>query len=140
MAYKNNPPPSVKPEEVPENYVDLAEARMRLHSGKVSTSRLRNLLSIITDCYHTEKRSKEERISEDTAEALNHMRSLIAYKMEWSQEKSRFNRFGWFIQEVKLLEYLYSVTDSQSRKAFLRFFYYLESLVAYHKYMGGKEE
>ena len=48
MAFNNAPTPSVNPEDVPENYVDMAEARMRQCYWLISTSKLRNLLSMIT--------------------------------------------------------------------------------------------
>lgn len=136
MAFNNYPPPSVKPEKVPENYVDLAEIRMRQCYWMVSTSKLRNLLGMITDYYHTEKRSKKQELADDTVVVLN--RLLVRVIEETGRDRNSGDKFGQFERETKLQEYLKGI--QKDRKAFLRFFNYMEALVAYHKYMGGKED
>ena len=135
MAYNNAPPPPVNPEDIPENYVDMAEARMRQCYWLISTSKLRNLLSMITDCYYSEKRSKQMRIADDTTEILDSMRVRVANEI--GRDKKSGDKFGKFARETKLQEYLKGIR--KDRKAFLRFFGYMEALVAYHKYMGGNE-
>ena len=49
-------PPEITPKKVPEDYVDEAERIMRslMSGGKtVTTSKIRNLLSLVTDIYNT---------------------------------------------------------------------------------------
>ena len=49
-------PPEITPKKVPEDYVDEAERIMRslMSGGKtVTTSKIRNLLSLVTDIFNT---------------------------------------------------------------------------------------
>ena len=42
-----------------------------------------------------------------------------------------------FVEQAKLLEYLKGVGDS--REEMIRFAHYMEALVAYHRYLGGRD-
>ena len=42
-----------------------------------------------------------------------------------------------FVEQAKLLEYLKGVGDS--REAMIQFAHYVEALVAYHRYLGGRD-
>ena len=58
-------PPETIPRKVPENYVDEAERIMRalISSGTtVTTSKIRNLLSLVTDIYNDESIRTEDKI------------------------------------------------------------------------------
>ena len=58
-------PPEITPKKVPEDYVDEAERIMRslMSGGKtVTTSKIRNLLSLVTDIFNTENIRTEEKL------------------------------------------------------------------------------
>ena len=123
-------------EVLPENYVDVAEGNMRTLRDKntpyITTSKIRNLFSLITDCYHLENLKKtEENLSPESSAALMNLRVRLVY------EYARDNATKEFVKQTKLLEYLAGIQGN--REMFLRFFHYIEALIAYHRYLGGKE-
>ena len=76
-------PPETIPRKVPENYVDEAERIMRvlISSGTtVTTSKIRNLLSLVTDIYNDESIRTEDKLKPDSVVKLNLMRVRVAYE------------------------------------------------------------
>ena len=127
-------PPEITPKKVPEDYVDEAERIMRSlmsQPKKVTTSKIRNLLSLVTDIYNTENiRTEEKRLPESIVK-LNLMRVRVAY------ECGRDDTVKSFVAQTNLLEYLKGI--STDRADLIRFAHYMEALVAFHRYFGGKE-
>ena len=127
-------PPEITPKKVPEDYVDEAERIMRslMSGGKtVTTSKIRNLLSLVTDIYNKENISPDEKLQSDSVVKLNLMRVRVAY------ECGRDDTVKAFVTQTKLLEYLKGI--STDRADLIRFAHYMEALVAFHRYFGGKE-
>ena len=65
-------PPETIPKKVPENYVDEAERIMRSlkNSGTtITTSKIRSLLSLVTDIYNKENTSTEDKLQSDSSQA-----------------------------------------------------------------------
>ncbi len=114
-----------------QNYVDIADKVMDslMNSSsrtKLTTSKIRKLLSL-TSALYDEARMKP---FEELAQKLSYLRVQIVY------QAGRERTVKDFVKEAKLLEYLGDVRDTQS---LLRFCRYMEALVAYFKYYGGKE-
>ena len=177
-------PPETIPRKVPENYVDEAERIMRalISSGTtVTTSKIRNLLSLVTDIYNDESIRTEDKLKPDSVVKLNLMRVRVAYEYgrdtgenksrnkeegsdrDTGENKSRNKEEGSdrdrgesngrdkekssgketvypmkeFITQAHLLEYLKGI--STDRADLIRFAHYMEALVAFHRYLGGKE-
>ena len=145
-------PPETIPRKVPENYVDEAERIMRalISSGTtVTTSKIRNLLSLVTDIYNDESIRTEDKLKPDSVVKLNLMRVRIAYEYgrDTGESKSRNKEEGSgketvypmreFITQAHLREYLKGI--STDRADLIRFAHYMEALVAFHRYLGGKE-
>ena len=145
-------PPETIPRKVPENYVDEAERIMRalISSGTtVTTSKIRNLLSLVTDIYNDESIRTEDKLKPDSVVKLNLMRVRVAYEYgrDKGESKSRSKEEGSgketvypmreFITQAHLLEYLKGI--STDRADLIRFAHYMEALVAFHRYLGGKE-
>ena len=127
-------PPETIPRKVPENYVDEAERIMRalISSGTtVTTSKIRNLLSLVTDIYNDESIRTEDKLKPDSVVKLNLMRVRVAY------ECGRDDTVKSFVAQTNLLEYLKGI--STDRADLIRFAHYMEALVAFHSYFGGKE-
>ena len=127
-------PPEITPKKVPEDYVDEAERIMRSlmsQPKKVTTSKIRNLLSLVTDIYNTENIRTEEKLLPESIVKLNLMRVRVAY------ECGRDDTVKTFVAQTKLLEYLKGI--STDRADLIRFAHYMEALVAFHRYFGGKE-
>lgn len=151
-------PPETVPRKVPENYVDEAERIMRalISSGTtITTSKIRNLLSLVTDIYNDESIRTEDKLKPDSVVKLNLMRVRVAYEYgrDTGESKSRSKEEGRdkekssgketvypmkeFITQAHLLEYLKGI--STDRADLIRFAHYMEALVAFHRYLGGKE-
>lgn len=127
-------PPEITPKKVPEDYVDEAERIMRSlmsQPEKVTTSKIRNLLSLVTDIYNTENIRTEEKLLPESIVKLNLMRVRVAY------ECGRDDTVKSFVAQTNLLEYLKGI--STDRADLIRFAHYMEALVAFHRYFGGKE-
>ena len=137
-------PPETIPRKVPENYVDEAERIMRalISSGTtVTTSKIRNLLSLVTDIYNDESIRTEDKLKPDSVVKLNLMRVRVAY--EYGRDngesvgKDKVYHMREFITQAHLREYLKGI--STDRADLIRFAHYMEALVAFHRYLGGKE-
>lgn len=127
-------PPEIVPQKVPEDYVDQAEKVMRslMTNGKtVTTSKIRNLLSLVTEIYNKENIRTNEKLQPENVVRLNLMRVRVAY------ECGRDDTVKDFVAKTKLLEYLKGI--STDRADLIRFAHYMEALVAYHRYFGGRE-
>lgn len=124
-------------EPLPADYVDKAEEIMsRLLADRyfrLTTSKLRNILSIVSDIYNREVgRLSEKELSYEDQTAVQMLRVRIAY------ETRRDNAVGDFVREAHLLEYIKGL--GKDRKKFLAFSHYMEALVAFHRYYGGSEK
>ena len=137
-------PPETVPRKVPENYVDEAARIMRalISSGTtVTTSKIRNLLSLVTDIYNDESIRTEDKLKPDSVVKLNLMRVRVAY--EYGRDngesvgKDKVYPMKEFITQAHLREYLKGI--STDRADLIRFAHYMEALVAFHRYLGGKE-
>lgn len=130
--YDDSAPKVIQPKKLPDDFVDIAERHMNKCARYITTSKIRNLLSLVIDSYQLESRRSGEEIHPDTAEALTNMRIRVVYEMGRDDRST-----GQFVRETELLSYLAGIQGK--RKAFLRFFHYMEALVAYHKYFGGRD-
>ena len=140
--------------------------RSLMSGGKtVTTSKIRNLLSLVTDIYNEENIRTEEKLRPESVVKLNLMRVRVAYEYgrDTGENKSRNKEEGSdrdrgesngrdkekssgkesvypmkeFITHAHLLEYLKGI--STDRADLIRFAHYMEALVAFHRYFGGKE-
>ena len=73
----------------------------------------------------------ESELSEESQAAVGLMRIRFAY------EGGRDSKVKDFIAKAYLLEYLKGI--GSSRDDFIRFAHYMEALVAYHRFFGGRE-
>lgn len=127
----------IEAEQLPEDYVETAEEVMRKvlsHSPAITTSKLRNLLSLVTDVFNVEQLRTEPELLPESVSKLQLMRIRVLYEAGREQNNKEFRDF---METSKLLEYLKGI--GTSRKALIQFAHYMEALVAYHRYLGGKE-
>lgn len=130
----------IKALPVPEDYVDAADAVMqRLAKPKnkklkfdLTTSKLRNILTLVSDIYNYEVRSHEHTISKESIAKLQKLRIRVLY------DAGREPIVKEFVETSKLLEYIKGI--DKNRENMLRFCHYMEALVAYHRFYGGKPD
>ena len=125
------------------NYVDKAEEAIKLLANKkdpksnkpvdvVTTSKLRNLLGMVSDVYNDVLDVKEEKLGRDIIERINYMRLRFYY--EAGREPSVKN----LLETAKVFEVLKDV--GSSRKNYILFSRYMEALVAFRKYYVEKDD
>lgn len=140
-------PPEIIPQRVPEDYVDQAEKIMRslmTNRETVTTSKIRGMLSLVTEIYNKENIRTDKKLLPESVIKLNLMRVRVAYEYGRDSGKKVKGRddkiypIRDFITQSQLLEYLKGVSDD--RTDLIRFAHYMEALVAYHRYFGGKED
>lgn len=134
-------PQGIKALPVPEDYVDAADQVMQClgrfnpstqkFKFDLTTSKLRNILTLVSDIYNVENRRKEENISRESAAKLQMMRIRVLY------EAGREASVKKFVESSKMLEYIKGI--DKNRENMLRFCHYMEALVAYHRFYGGRE-
>ena len=119
------------------NYVDMAEnAVKRLERNKngnliLTTSKIRNILSMISTIYNEVIHHPADKLNEDVVERLKYLKMRFAY--EAGREKAVKN----LIEVAKIFEIIEWVGDDKQRC--ILFCKYMESIVAYHKFNGGKD-
>lgn len=138
----------IEPLKLPEDYVDQAESVIRKFdridektnkpAKTISTSKLRNLLSLASEIYNVENKSTASRIKAQSLARINQMRIRVAYECGREAETKSF------VVEAKILNYLKYLSQEHdgSREETIRFAHYMEALVAYHRYydLKGKED
>jgi len=101
----------------------------------LTTSKLRKILSMVNQLYNEIIRSREEKLSGEFIDDLKYLKVRIVY------EAGRDDKVvGRFVKEAKIIEEVDSIIREGTRKRFLAFARYMESLVAYHRYYGGREK
>lgn len=118
------------------NYVDRAEEvilKLKESGGgriRLTTSQIRNILTITSTIYDNAKRKKGP-LDEEELMSVQLLRTKFVY------ESGRDKNVEQFIQMADLINLIKSVGDS--REKLILFCKYMEALVAYHRFEGGKD-
>ena len=125
-----------------ENYVELAEKAIKKicsekdRNGRqispVTTSKIRNLLAMTANIYNDVVNSQNEKLSQDIIGRINYMKIRFVY------EAGREPKVKKLVEEAEILLHIEEIKGS--RKQYILFSRYMEALVAYRKYYGGKDE
>ena len=125
-----------------DNYVKMAEDAILVLKEKkdqrgrqipiVTTSKIRNLLAMTAAIYNEVIACQTEELSPDIVGRINYMKIRFVY--EAGREASVKN----LVTQAKLLEHIDEI--GKSRKQYILFSRYMEALVAYRKFFGGKDE
>lgn len=124
-----------------ENYVDLAENVIKnletekygkdKTRPKLTTSKIRNLLAMNTDIYNDVRNIQGNELDNSIKERINYMKVRFIY------EAGRDGIVKDFVEKSNIINYMKSICDKSSYILFSR---YMEALVAYHRYYGGKDQ
>ena len=101
----------------------------------VTTSKLRNILGMAADIYNEVLNCSEEQLSSAICERIDYMQIRIVY--EYGRDTESQTPVKSFLEETQLLECVKEIKGSKSR--YILFNRYMEALVAFHKFYGGKE-
>lgn len=125
-----------------ENYVQMAEKAMKelcaMRDKKekeikpVTTSKIRNLLAMTAAIYNDVVMSQSEKLSSEIVGRINYMKIRFIY------EAGREPKVKALVEKACLLDHISEIGNSRSQ--YILFSRYMETLVAYRKFYGGKDE
>ena len=129
------------------NYVDEAEKAIKgliekdkrgNERIKLTTSKIRNILMMVSDLYNEAIRVKGEKLDEDIVSRTKYMKMRLVYEI--GRDKADRGKSGveQFAEKAHLLDIIDSIGDK--REDLILFCNYMEALVSYHKYYGGKDK
>lgn len=99
--------------------------------GLLTVSQIRNLLAMSADILNEVLEYPEENLSEELLDRVSYLTVRFYY------EAGRDEKVKSFIETANLLPFLKGI---QTRKQYIRYYQYMEALVAFHKYHGGKDQ
>jgi len=115
-----------------ENYVQRAEAVIKtLGAKRLTTSQIRNILSMLNQIYNDVIVSTDETLSEETQSQLRYLKVKLIYAA------GRDQKVKAFIEESQIDRHLDKIGNS--REQFILYSRYMEALVAYHKFHDGND-
>ena len=127
-----------------DNYVDEAEKVNRTLKAKknpkngrdipmVTTTKIRNLLAMTADIYNEVLNISGDRLSEEVNNRIEYLRVRFTYEAGKDSE----GKVRDFVTEAGILDILREIKGS--RENFILFNRYMEALVAFHRFYGGKD-
>lgn len=121
-----------KAENVIKNLVKGARKNFKGEPDIVTTSKIRNLLAMNADIYNQVLTKSSEKLDDEICGRIEYLRVRFMY------ECGRESKVKEFVQQAEILEILKEI--KQRKKNYLLFSRYMEALIAFHKYYGGKEQ
>ena len=124
------------------NYVDKAEETITRLSKKVdrrgnpiamvTTSKIRNLLSMAADIYNQVLDCKDNELPTELVSRIDYLRVRFIY------ECGRDERTNDLIDEAGLIDILKQINGDKNN--YILFYHYMEALVAFKKYLNKNVE
>ena len=121
-----------------KNYVDVAKDVIEklknkgdLNDKKLTTSKIRSIMSMIAEIYKLVIMNTEQKISTEIISKLQYFKIRCLY------EAGREQAVKDFVDKSNIVELIKEIADS--RKKLINYYHYIEALVAWFKYSGGKE-
>ena len=103
---------------------------------KITTSKIRGLLSGMSDIYNDVVRVEGEELPQDIVDRIQYLKVQFVY--EYGRDDKKDGPVRRFINESKILNKIDQI--GTSKKKFIAMERYMEALVAYHRFYGGKDE
>ncbi|WP_300276478.1 type III-A CRISPR-associated protein Csm2 [Peptacetobacter sp.] len=129
------------------NYVDEAEKVIKSlvetnkrgdKEIKLTTSKIRNILMMVTELYNSALRNRDDILDENIVSRVKYMKMRLVYEIGRDIADNGKSGVEKFAKNGHLLEIIDSIGNK--RESLILFCNYMEALVAYHKYYGGKEK
>ena len=99
--------------------------------NKITTTKLRNILSKVQELYDDLNLSQESLLSDSEQQRIQIIRVRIVF------ECGRDKDLKEFIEVSGVLKMFNAIGDC--KESYLKLCHYLEALVAYHRFYGGKD-
>ena len=97
----------------------------------ITTSQIRNLLAMTADIYNQVMLSMNDVLSEEITGRIAYLKIRFIYEM------GRDSKMKTFAQQAEILKEIDEIGNSKQK--YILFSRYMEALVAYHKFYGGKD-
>lgn len=120
------------------NYVDIArdvvEKGLKRDKGNLNltTSQIRNIMSLLAEIYKNVSTNESQVLSADLQARIQYFRLKCVY------QAGREDSVKDFMIKSNLLDVINLIGDNKNR--FISCYHYIEALVAWHKFNGGKEQ
>ncbi|UUX33727.1 type III-A CRISPR-associated protein Csm2 [Fundicoccus culcitae] len=136
--HRSNTPIALTIDFTDESYVDDAELviltmkkayyNFKVSGDELTTNQIRNLLTLTTNIYE----DLLSRGPEAVMNKLSYLRVQLVYQSGRNKAVAEFIRLAQLIEKLKIVQ------KSGNKQDILRYCRYMEALVAYFKYHGGK--
>ena len=119
-----------------ESFVDEAEKVIKSlrktgnNIPAITTSKIRNLLAMTSDIYNEVRVVRDVNLTDEIKERIAYLRVRCIY------EAGRNPDVREFVGKGKILERIKSINTKDDYIGFSR---YMEALVAWHRYLGGRD-
>ena len=110
---------------------DLRRSMGRKYNN-FTTSKIRNILTLISNIYNDVWFDREEVLNQDLQSRVEYLKVRLVYECGREREVVKP-----CVEQAGLLDLLNSIGDS--RQNFIKFARYMEALVAYHRFHGGRD-
>ena len=97
----------------------------------ITTSQIRNLLAMTADIYNQVMLSMNDVLSEEITGRIAYLKIRFIYEM------GSDSKMKTFAQQAEILKAIDEIGNSKQK--YILFSRYMEALVAYHKFYGGKD-
>ena len=97
----------------------------------ITTSKIRNILSMAADIYDNALKVTSDALSDEVTARIEYLRVRMIY------EAGREPVVKTFIEKAHLLDYAKMI--GSDKKRYILFYRYLEALVAFHRFNGGRD-
>lgn len=119
-----------------QNYVEKAQKVMEKEENgrkkvNITTSKIRNLLAMTADIYNEVLNHPGDKLTEEIIGRINYLKIHFVY------EAGREPAVKTLVEQAKILEIIDEIQGS--KKNYVLFSKYMEALVAYHRYYGGRD-
>lgn len=115
-----------------EDYVTRAENVIKnLSKNRLTTSQIRNILSMMNEIYNEVIMTNDDKLSESVQSKLRYLKVKIIYAA------GRNSDVKTFVEDSQIDQHLDHIGDS--REKFILYSHYMEALVAYHRFYGGRD-
>ena len=111
---------------------------------KITTTKIRGLLSGMSDIYNDVVRVEGEELPQDIVDRIQYLKVQFVYEYGRYKNDKKGSKdkkdgpVGRFIKEAKILDKIDQI--GTSKKKFIEMERYMEALVAYHRFYGGEDE
>lgn len=120
-------------EEVIKKVKDIKNQRGKL-VGLPTTSQIRNILAMTSDIYNEVLNVTDETLPDKLVGQIEYLRIRVVYEYGRDVKDGAVQNF---IKYAELLEILEEIKSSRAN--FILFNRYMEALVAFHKFYGGRD-